>query len=165
MTESLVGNTDDRVVGDAGMLGARVFARARIDVLATGDDHVVFPADDEQPARIVEIPHISGPGHAVDDGIGFPNNRAPRVALTRQLAADEDASGHAGTDGPAVFVEDAYRAAGDRLTDGLGSVPQIGRGCEGADPDLGGAVAVVQDVAVGIHESLTEGGVEPVSAR
>ena len=160
MTEPLVGHADDGVVGNVRVLGERVFNRTRVNVLSSGNDHVVFPANDEQPTRIIEIAHVAGAGHVVDDGFGA----AAGVTLRRQLAADEYPSGDVWSDGLVVVVEDRHRAAGDRLADRFRGVPQVGRRRQRADADLGGAVAVVEDVAVAVHKPLREAGIEPITA-
>src|ERR1700733_16223852 len=91
------------------MFGERVFQRPRIHVLTARHDHVVLTANDVKPARIVEIAHIAGTGHLVDDGLGATAD----VALGCQLTAHEDTAGHARSDWPAGLVEDANWAARD----------------------------------------------------
>ena len=116
--ELLVRDADDRVLGDIGMFGERVFQCTRIDILAARDDHVVFAADDVQPSRIVEVAHVAGAGHAVDDGF----TSAAGVSVRSQFTADEDAAGDTRPDRPAVSVEDAHRASRDRSSDRLRGV-------------------------------------------
>ncbi len=161
LPELLIGDTDDGVVGDIAVFGKRVFDRAWIDVLAPGDNHVVFAADDEQPSRFVEVAHVPGVGHVVDDVFGA----AASVGVEGQLAADEDAPDDVWPNGSAVCIEDADPVAGKQTADGLGRFAQVGWCYEGGNADLRGAVAVVEDVAVGVHEPLRQAGIQPVPDR
>src|SRR6202007_879328 len=101
-----------------------------------------FAADDVQPARIVEIAHVTGAGHTVDDGFGATTG----VVLRAQFTADEDAAGHARPDRSPVPVEDAHRAARDRSPHCFRGMSQLDRCCQSADTDLGGTVAVVKEL-------------------
>ena len=128
----LVRHADHRVVGDFRKLGEGILDRTRIDVFSPGDDHVVFAADDEQPARSVEVAHVPGVHHVVDDVFGI----TARVAVERQVAADENSPGNVRSNGSAVLVENADRAADNRSAHRLRCLPKVGWRCEGSDPDL-----------------------------
>src|SRR6201999_3749045 len=160
LAEPLVGDADDRLIDDAWVLCQCVFDRARINVLTAGDDHVVFAADDVETAGVVEVAHVPRARHAVDHVF----RPAARVTLAREVATDEDASGNARTDGSAGLAEDPHRAPDDRFADGFRSVAQVGRRRQRADAYLGGSVPVVEDVTVGVHEPLAQGGFEAVPA-
>jgi hypothetical protein len=63
-----VRKADDGALGDGGMEGDGVLDLSRIDVLATGDDHVLEAVDDVEVALIVEVSAVAGVHPAVADG-------------------------------------------------------------------------------------------------
>src|SRR5439155_13017472 len=86
----------------------------REDVLAARDDHLGVPAVDEEAAVIVEVADVAG-GEQLPEMLLAP---AARVALERELVADEDAPGLAGLDVVAVLVDDPDDGPARRLAGG-----------------------------------------------
>ena len=88
----VVGQADDRDLGDGGMGGERVLDLARIDVVAAGHDHVRGPIDQGQIALRVEPADVAGPepaagkeGQSGQFGIG--------IAFHRKRRAKDDLAG------------------------------------------------------------------------
>ena len=58
-TPAFVGNPDDRNLGHRWMAGDCVFDLSAVDVLATGDDHVFRPVDEEQVAIRIDTTDVA----------------------------------------------------------------------------------------------------------
>src|SRR5262249_41277633 len=76
----LVGDADDRAVGDAGVLVQHVLDLAGREVLAAAHDHVVDAAGDEEVALFVEEAAVARREPAVG-----PEARAAALVLARDL--------------------------------------------------------------------------------
>ena len=74
------------------------------------------------------------------------------VALEEHLVADEEPPDGAGGQRAAGLVEHHGPGAVRRPARRVRRGPQVGRGGDGRPGDLGGAVQVVEDVAVAVHE-------------
>ena len=151
LAEVGIGHADDRYLTHRGMGDEQAFDLGGIDVLAAADDHVVVPAVDEiEP--VGTMPHVPRGDHPVDELLGTPR----RVALEDHLVAAEDpprlSVGHLGT----VGIEQPHHRAEGRRTGRVRVAPQVRRRRDADPRGLGGAIEVVEDVAVLIHEPRRE---------
>ena len=62
LAEALVGDADDRGLGDVGVLVQRGLDLGRVDVLSAADDDVLQPIDDVEVALVVEPAEVTGRG-------------------------------------------------------------------------------------------------------
>ena len=60
LADALVGDADDRGLGDVGMLVERGLDLGGVDVLAAADDDVLQPVDDVEVALVVEAAEVAG---------------------------------------------------------------------------------------------------------
>src|SRR3954454_11438391 len=102
LTEILVVDADRRRLLHRLVVGKQVLDLAREDVLTTGDDHLIVSSVDEEAPVLVEVANIAG-GEQLAELLLVP---AARVALERQLIADEDPAGVARLDVVFVIVDD-----------------------------------------------------------
>jgi hypothetical protein len=81
-------DSDDCRFQDVLSIGEQVLDFERVDVLATGDDHVVVAAVDEEEAVGVEVSDVAGREKSVDTFLVTPVG----VSLEAQPAGDEDSA-------------------------------------------------------------------------
>src|ERR1700710_1176013 len=106
----LAGNADHRALRHRRMLRDDVFHLHRIDVLAAGDDHVLYAIDQIDIAFLVHVAAVAGMHPVVDHGPGGFFRAFP-IAHHHILAADRDFADHAGRDGLLVGIDDPNLAA------------------------------------------------------
>src|SRR5437762_6218424 len=99
LAPAVVGQADDRNLGDARVAREGVLDLDRIDVLAAGDDHVVDPPGHPEVAVLVEVAGVAGEVPAFADRAGG-RVRAVVVAAEGFVRgeADDDLAGLAGRD-------------------------------------------------------------------
>ena len=123
---------------------------AWIHVLTAGDDHVVDPPDDEQPAGPIQVAQVAG-AHQIPHDLPAA---AARVPVESQPTADVDLPHPVRRHGRPNLVEygDDDAMSGPAHRAGGGS--QVGGRGESGPAHLGRAVEVEQDVAELGHDRL-----------
>ncbi len=113
-----VGDADGRGLGDFGVFEKDLFDVARVDVVAAGNDHVLFAVHDEKIALRVHHGDIAGVQPAVDDGLGRGILALP-VAPHDLGAAHHEFAGlaHRHFPGGIVEIDDARFGVGNRYAD------------------------------------------------
>ena len=113
-----VGPGDDRDRGDGGMLGEHRLDLHRVHVVAAADVHLLAPADEPQPALVVDPAEVARAHRAVgvERGARWRRGRASSPLIT---AGDRrhTAPTSPGGDRPVVVVEHRQRHAGERTPD------------------------------------------------
>ena len=160
----LVGDADDRDVGDGGVPGQHRLHLGRVDVLAAGDNQVAEPVDDRQVAVGADGADVAGAVEAVGGQRPGGGLRVVPVAGQRRGAAHLDLAAlpqpnlpaqrrpSRGTQAPARRVVVLRRQRGDRQRAGLAArvvlpepaaehghrpLQQVGPDRRGAVDDLG----------------------------
>ena len=123
LPELLVIDPDHGHLDDALVVGEQVLDLAREDVLATGDDHLIVAAVDEEAAVGVEVADVAAAEQAVDHLLVA----AAGVALEGHLVADEDPADLTARDLPPRLVEEPN----DGAVGGRPAVPGAARRSSG----------------------------------
>src|SRR3546814_6829856 len=69
LAQRAVRDTDDRAVGDRGMLVEDILDLRRIDILAAAQHHVLRAVNDEEETLRVDPREVAGADPAVDEGL------------------------------------------------------------------------------------------------
>ena len=151
LAEVLVRDADDGHLAHRRVLGEQGLDLGRVDVLTAADDHVVVPAVDEVQVAL-DVTDVPGGDEPVDEVLRL----AVGVAVEDEVVAAEDAALLPRRDLLAVVVEDLHDRAQRRGARGVGVAAHVLRGRDADPGGLGGAVEVVEHVAVLVHELRRE---------
>src|SRR5262249_52133416 len=140
----VVGHAEHGRVLDHRVTVERVLDLGRIDVHATGDDHVALAIADVDEALRVHVGHVADGEPVAADGV--PRRLGILVVLVEdaRIAAHVELAGLAGRHGPAVVVQDGELDALWRPAARAGLSQQVLGAEDGVESELRRAVALVE---------------------